>query len=133
MQTQLEFHSPDFRDPDGQGNTYNPDIQGRTLAAYLSQKFRDRGFDGQVIEEDWGWMIELKREPFPLWLGCASHGGSEGWLVFIEPSKPIVRKWFKKFDTRAEVSVTAKILEEVVTESGATNLKWWSGDEPGRK
>jgi hypothetical protein len=134
MRTHLEFQSSQFNEPGGQGNTYNPEIQGGKLAAFLSEQFKSRGFTGIIIEEDWGWMVELKSQPFPVWLGCSSYGDQGSWLVFIEPSKPAIRKWFSKIDTRAEVEAIAVILEQVVVASGgATDLNWWSDQDSGRK
>lgn len=136
MQTHLEFRSARFRDPEGGGNSYNPEIYGRTLAGFLSEQFSRQGFAGTVIEEDWGWMIELARDPFPLWLGCGSYSDTDpdSWLVFIEPSKPSVRRWFRRFDTREAVADIASRLEQVLTTQGdATALKWWSDLDSGRK
>ncbi|GGC44591.1 hypothetical protein GCM10011371_35000 [Novosphingobium marinum] len=54
--------------------------------------------------------------------------------VFIEPSKPTIRKWFSKIDTRQEIEKTAELLEKIVTERGeATDLQWWSDHDSGRK
>ena len=134
MRTHLEFDAPRFEEPDGVGNTYNPDIQGGKLGEFLSNEFKELGYSGAIIEEDWGWMVELAADKFPLWLGCASYGSRINWLVFIEPSKPLVRKWFKKIDARPVVAKVADQLETIVTtKGGATNLKWWSDHDSGRK
>ena len=134
MRTHLEFNSALLKDPDGQGNTFNPDIHGRKLAEFLAKEFGARGFDGTVIEEDWGWMVSLKSQPFALWLGCGSYEDDADWLVFIEPSTPVIRKWLAKIDTRPEVAAISELLEEIlVTKGGATNLKWWSDQDSGRK
>jgi hypothetical protein len=134
VRTHLEFQAERFGGEAARPNRFNPDIRGRELADFLSRKFRDTGFSGNVIEEDWGWMVELKADPFPLWLGCASYEENDGWLVFIEPSKPTVRKWLKKIDTRDEVEAVARQLERVlVDDGGAINLNWWSDQDSGRK
>jgi hypothetical protein len=134
MRTHLEFHAAKFAEPEGVGNTYNPDIQGAKLAGFLSSEFKALGYSGAIIEEDWGWMIDLANDEFPVWLGCASYAGPEDWLAFIEPSKPFVRRWFKKIDTRPTVAKVANLLEGVLTnKGGATGLNWWSDQDSGRK
>jgi hypothetical protein len=134
MRTHLEFNASQFEEPEGVGNTYNPHIQGGKLADFLSAEFKELGYSGAIIEEDWGWMIDLAKDEFPTWLGCASYASSVGWLVFIEPSKPFVRRWFKKIDTGPVVARIADQLEAIVTtKGGATDLNWWSDQDSGRK
>ena len=134
MRTHLEFTADRFvSDGEDEANSINPDIRGGKLAEFLSAEFAERGYTGGVLEEDWGWMVQLGSDPFPTWVGCASYG-EDSWLVFIEPSKPTIRRWFKKFDTTLEVEKIASLLEEiVVSNGGATNLKWWSDRDSGRK
>ncbi|MFM5949104.1 MAG: hypothetical protein ACKOPM_07730 [Novosphingobium sp.] len=134
MRTHLEFDSALFEEPEGVGNTYNPDIQGAKLAKFLSGEFKALGYSGAIIEEDWGWMIDLAKDEFPTWLGCASYSGPTGWLVFIEPSKPFVRRWLKKIDARPTVAKIADQLETILTtKGGATSLNWWSDQDSGRQ
>jgi hypothetical protein len=131
MRTHLEFQSPRLA---GGANGINPNIFGGKLAEFLDQRFRALGYSGGVIEEDWGWMVFLSREPFKLWLGCASYDNDGEWLVFIEPSKPFVRSWFNKTDTRPAVEKVATELETILREDGdATGLRWWTDEESGRK
>lgn len=138
MRTHLEFTAERFGGPDARPNG-NDTIFGAELAEFLGDAFRAKGMSGTVIEEDWGWMVELKSDPFPVWLGCASYGDGEpgvcgnDWLVFIEPSQPEIRRWFKKIDTRAEVEAVAGELETILINAGATNLQWWSDANSGRK
>jgi hypothetical protein len=131
MRTHLEFKSIRF---EGGPNSYNPEIHGARLAAFLDERFKSAGYSGGIIEEDWGWMVNLSNDPFPLWLGCAGYESPDGWLVFIEPSKPFVRKWLRKIDAQPAVERVAVQLEKVLTEHGdATGLRWWSDEDSGRK
>ena len=130
MRTHLEFQSQQLA---GGPNSINPSIHGGNLAEFLDRRFRALGYLGGVIEEDWGWMIALAHEPFKLWLGCASYDEDGEWLVFIEPSKPFVRRLFSKTDTRPQVEKVATELETIVRDAGdATGLRWWSDEESGR-
>jgi hypothetical protein len=134
VRTHLEFRAERFGGANARPNTYNPEIRGEELADFLSAKFREGGLDPNVIEEDWGWMVELKADPFPLWLGCSNHGDDGDWLVFIEPSQPEIRKWLKKIDTREKVAAVTQRLEQILgDDGGATNLTWWSDEDSGRK
>ena len=131
MRTHLEFKSARLA---GGANSINPNIYGGKLAEFLDRRFRALGYSGGVIEEDWGWMIALTSGPFKLWLGCASYDNDGEWLVFIEPSKPFVRRLFSKTDTRPAVEKVATELETIVREAGdAAELRWWSDEESGRK
>ena len=132
MRTHLEFSAERFGGHNARPNSINEDIRGAELAEFLSAAFQAKGLNGAVIEEDWGWMVELKSDPFAVWLGCANYG-DDAWLVFIEPSQPEIRKWLKKIDTRAEVEAVAQELEQILVDAGATNLAWWSDKDSGRK
>jgi len=60
-------------------------------------------------------MVELENEAFPLWIGCGHQDGeNDEFLCFIEPSKPFVRKWFRKIDTTVQVSRAANALKKVL-------------------
>ena len=131
MRTHLEFRSPRLS---GGANSINPEIYGANLAQFLDQRFKELGYTGGIVEEDWGWMIALASAPFKLWLGCASYDKDGEWLVFIEPSKPFVRRLFSKTDTRPAVEKVATELETMVRDAGdATGLRWWTDEESGRK
>ena len=131
MRTHLEFRAPAFK---GGPNSINPEIDGSKLADFLDARFQELGYDGGVGEEDWGWSVELRSAPFRTWLGCASYDDdNDGWLVFIEPSKPFVRRWFRKLDARPIVDEVASHLERVLVDGGATDLRWWSDEDSGRR
>ncbi|APG61954.1 hypothetical protein LPB140_02940 [Sphingorhabdus lutea] len=125
MKTLLSFQSDQFDTINCPGNEINPDIKGAKLADFLSEQFKAHGYSGEIIEEDWGWMVELDESTFPLWIGCSSYDDPPEWLIQVHPNKPYVRKWFKKIDTQAEVAKISLLLEEIMTKNGgATNLKW---------
>ena len=79
--------------------------------------------------EDWGWMVELENEEFPLWIGCGHQQGEDDELLcFIEPDKPFIRRWFKKTDTRAKVNRVADALMKVLeSEADIHDIRWHSG------
>jgi hypothetical protein len=98
----------------------------------LADGLRKQGFKVLGIgAEDWGWMVEIENQAFPLWIGCANYDGTENeFQCFIEPSKPFVRKWFSKIETGPIVEKLAEALEAVLLQSGkVSDLLWLSDDE----
>ena len=88
MKTQVEFRSDKFPPYDGEQEEINPGLWGKRLAEYLQKNLPQHGVTVTGIgAEDWGWMIELENEEFPLWIGCGHQDGdNDEFLCFIEPS-----------------------------------------------
>lgn len=116
MKTNVEFRSDKFLPYDGEEEEINPGIWGKRLAEYLQENLPKHGMKVTCIRaEDWGWMVELENEEFPLWIGCGHQGGgNDEFLCFIEPSKPFIRKWFKKIDITKQISRVADVLNKVL-------------------
>ena len=138
MRTDLEFNSNFFEPIDGEEDETNPGIFGKALAQFLSDEFELRGYETDIFPEDWGWHVELSPTstplPYALWFGCSSYDDVGDWLIQIHPHKPIIRRWFKKYDVTLEVKTVASLIEEIlVQKAAATNLRWWSDAESGRK
>jgi hypothetical protein len=131
----LVFTSTAFPAYPGEDKDINPGIFGKRLAEFLTNGLRKKGFKVLTIgAEDWGWMIEIENQAFPLWIGCANCDGTENeFQCFIEPSKPFVRKWFSKIETGPTVEKLAAALEAVLVQSGkVSKLRWLSDDEARR-
>src|SRR5262245_40546500 len=94
LRTQVEFRSSKFPAYPGEEEEVNPDLWGKRLAEYLQQKLPERGIKTEdILAEDWGWIVWLHHEPFAMWLGCGHRQDDvDTYLIFIEPSKPTVRK-----------------------------------------
>ena len=132
MRTHAEFASSDFPAYESEDEEINPGIFGKRLAEFLAQGLPSHGFPVVCVgHEDWGWMVELKNEPFHLWVGCANYEEFEdGFLCFIEPSKPFIRKWFSKIDTVPTVERLASAIETLLQVSGkVSRFRWWSEHE----
>ena len=131
MNNQVEFRSNIFPPYDGDEEEINPGLWGKRLAEYLQENLPKQGIKVIGIgAEDWGWMVELENEDFPLWIGCGHQNGeNDEFLCFIEPSKPFVRKWFKKIDTTSQVNRVAKTLKQVLEASpDIHSIKWSTPD-----
>jgi hypothetical protein len=147
MRTHLEFRSDAFPAQPGEEAEVNPGRWGRLLADYLCTELRARGFSGRgPFAEDWGWLIPLENDAFALWIGCGNIERSEPFemesdpgpldqfLCFIEPSKPFVRKMFRKIDTTARVGELAAALEAALrAHPRVRQLRWWTDEEVGYK
>ena len=118
MKTQVEFRSNKFPAYEGEEEQINPGLWGKRLAEYLQQKLRAEGIEaGEIYSEDWGWAIPINnKEPFATWVGCGHQDGDDDeFLCFIEPGKPVIRKFFKKIDTTQAVGRVAAALDKILT------------------
>ncbi|NOT61018.1 MAG: hypothetical protein HOP19_12435 [Acidobacteria bacterium] len=132
MKTHVEFRSDAFPAYPGEEDETNPDCYGKRLAEYVSVALRQHGYETTVpIAEDWGWVVSIKNESFPLWVGCGIYAEDEdGFLCFIEPHKPFIRRWFKKIDTRARVRALQVALDKILSaHSQVRQIRWWTHEE----
>ena len=134
MRTHVEFRSNASPAEPGEEETINPGRWGKLLAGYLHRQLKQRGF--QLKEaigfEDWGCRVELEQTPFPIWIGCGNYEEyPDGFLCFIEPSKPTIRKsLFKKIDTTTEVERLADALDAILqSDPEIRGIRWWSDQE----
>jgi len=133
MKTHVEFRSAKFPAYPGEEDEVNPDLWGKRLAEYLYQKLREQGIETkEIFAEDWGWVVPLRHDAFPMWVGCGHYQEyPDGYLVFVEPSKPTVRKGlFKKIDTTADVEkVTGAIDRILKSDPEIQDIRWWAENE----
>ena len=73
----------------------------------------------------------IRNDDFKLWIGCGNYEEyPDGFLCFIEPHEPVIRKLFKKIYTRARVEALQKAMDAVLAESvGIRDKKWWTHEE----
>ena len=132
MKTQVEFRSEAFPAYESEAQDINPARYGKRLAEFLSAGLRTRGFEPEeLVAEDWGWILPIKNDGFKLWIGCGNlEENPGGFLCFIEPHEPMIRKLFKKIDTKARVEALQKAMDDVLAESaGIRDKKWWTFEE----
>lgn len=135
MRTHVEFESTHFPADEEEDELVNPGVYGKKLAEFVAAGLAAHNLKVRtVFAEDWGWTVELENKEFPLWIGCANYEEFEnGFLCFIEPSKPVVRKWFSKVDTTPTVESVAVALDSILRGSGKTSrLRWWDDSEVRR-
>ncbi len=129
MQTHLEFRSDRFPPYDGEEREVNPGRYGKRLAEFLQRGLAAKGFEtGEPVAEDWGWLVPIRNDAFPLWVGCGNYEEyAEGFLCFIEPHTPTVRRWFRRIDASARVRELRDAIDAVLsTDPGVRDKRWWT-------
>ncbi|WP_156351548.1 hypothetical protein [Sphingomonas sp. Leaf25] len=128
MRTNLEFRSSKLSDvPSADGVPV-----GEAVANLLKDELPKHGFAvSRILPEDWGWIIWIENPSFPLWVGCGFYGEwDDGMLLFIQPNRPYVRRWFRKLSVAETVERLAMALESIVRQSGkASEVRWWTESE----
>jgi len=134
MLTHVEFRSDQFPpyDLEDLSDTINKGVFGKRLAEFLADGLKGRGFEpGEPYDQDWGWVVPIKNVGFPLWIGCGNYYEYEdGFLCFIEPHKPVIRRWFRKIDTTARVGALRDAMDKLLSANpGVRNKRWWTYEE----
>ncbi len=122
MKTRVEFKSNKFpsHNDDTEGLNYSVGIYGKRLAEYLQEKLPIYGVKtNDAFAEDWGWCIEIAHKGnYFLSVGCGSfneESSDGGFLCFITPNKPYIRKWFKKIDVRDDIKKVFSALSLILS------------------
>ena len=88
---------------------------------------------GEEIAEDWGWLVPIEDAPFDLSLGCANYSeahDTEGFLVFVKPDTPTIKRWFKSIDTHTDIDRVVSALERVLADDpDISDVQWFTTDE----
>jgi hypothetical protein len=133
LKTHVEFRSNQFPPYAGEADEVNPGIYGKRLAEFLARELASKGFAPlQPFAEDWGWVLPLKNDGFRLWIGCANYETADGFLCFIEPHQPAIRKspFLHKTDTSRQVGALQQALDEILAANPSIREKrWWTYEE----
>ncbi len=130
--TQFEFRSGKFPPYEGEEEQINPGLWGKRLAEYLKEKLSAAGITtNEIIAEDWGYWVPVRNEAFELAIGCGhQNGDADEFLCFIEPDRPVIRKWFRKIDTTQDVGRLSMALEKIFrADSDIRELNCRASDE----
>ena len=119
METHYTFNSDSFTptadELDEDSEDYiNPGIYGRQLADYLKIGLRERGYKIKFrCAEDWGFWQEIEHNGgYMLAVGCANY--EEGHRIFVQPDKPVIRRWLRKIDVREDVEALVAALGKLL-------------------
>jgi hypothetical protein len=133
METQVEFRSDRFPPYDGEEGVVNPGRYGKRLAEFLQLGLWAKGFEaGDPVAEDWGWIVPIKNDAFPLWIGCGNYDEypDDGFLCFIEPHTPTIRKFVRRIDVSPIVGKLRVAIDELLdAQPGVRDKRWWTFEE----
>ncbi len=117
MMTQVEFRSQKFPPYEGEEEGTNPGVWGRRLVEYLSEHLSARGITtGTANAEDWGWYLPVPNDGFRLALCCGHQdGAADEFVVFTDPSRPVVRRGFTKVDAAPALGRLTQALHEILS------------------
>jgi hypothetical protein len=132
MLTHVEFRSDKFPPYEGEEQGANPGVWGRRLAEFLRNGLLLEGFQTEEpLAEDWGWMLPIVNENFRLWVGCGHYQECpDGFLCFIEPHQPTVRRFLKRIDTRGRIAAVQQAIDKLLAEAAGIRAKrWWTYED----
>lgn len=134
MRYKVEFISKKFPSyqSEEEGVNYHVGVYGKRLAEYLKAKLTLKGIDVRTIyPEDWGWCVEINHSSdFLHFIGCSCYDEAEnGFICFLEPNKPFIKKWFRKIDVSATLEKSRKALDEILHEDKDIENIQWLDDE----
>lgn len=118
MKTQAEFRSAKFPPYAGEQEQINPGLWGKRLAEYLVEKLAEKGIETEeMTAEDWGWYLPVRHDDeFRLALCCGHQEGADDvFLVFTDPSTPVVKKLFKKIDATPQLTRLIDALRDILS------------------
>ena len=119
------FCADDLCDPRDEDE--EEDRDGKTLAAFLFEQLPRHGFETvDIIEEDWGWEVQIRNPGFSLYVGCGCAGEDDGYFnCFTIPDKERVWRWFRPIDTRPVLMPLREALEKIIrAHPGVTGVRW---------
>ena len=123
----VTFVSNAFPVEPGEDKETNPGIYGKALAAWVAQKLRDRGIPvAEVLPEDFGRIVIIRRKPFMLWIGCASMDNSHTeWQMLIALELGLLGRLFHRKEGQEERDRLREHLHAVVAEiPGVADVQW---------
>ncbi len=134
MKSHVEFRSNLFPPYEGEEEQINPGRYGKRVAEFISNGLKSEGFNPEEpIPEDWGWVIPIANNEFNLWIGCGNYEEyPNGFLCFIEPHKPEIRKFpfLRKINTASTVSRLREAMNDVLSNTpDIEDIKWYTHDE----
>jgi hypothetical protein len=127
MKTHVEFRSLKFPPYEGEEEEINPGLWGKRLAEYLAIQLAEHGIvAGELVVEDWGIYLPIQNEGSPLALCCGHQDGDDDqFLIFTEPSKPIVKKLFRTIDVTPQLTGLVGALQKILdADSGIHDVVW---------
>lgn len=126
----FNFTSSAFKVIPSEDKNINPGVLGKALSEWIANQLNHSKYEiSEVLEEDFGYCLMVKRDPYWLWIGCAGfsdfqypeNGLSEKvaarfpletieWSVWVTTERGWLSRLFNKDNRDAE----AKELEAMI-------------------
>lgn len=150
MNTRVEFKSAAFpKYPDEDTETVNEHCWGKRLAEFVRDELPKHGIPTEdILCEDWGWLVYLTNDDFPLWIGCgimdefddaenaedpesaltspASSKGITQFGLFVTGEPGIFQRLFKRVDTTPAVQKVVEGLRQLLEASPEIHDVMWT-------
>ena len=149
MNTRVEFKSAAFpKYPDEDAELVNSNCWGKRLAEFIRDTLPKHGIPTSgLLCEDWGWLVNVENEDFPLWIGCGivddfsegeddeqegakqlnspSGQGLIEFCVFVTAEPNFMQRWFRRVDTKPAVQKVVDGLRRLIEASPEIrNVVW---------
>lgn len=141
MEASFEFISSAFPKYENEENELvNGHLWGKRLAEYLRDHLPTYGVATEdILAEDWGWLVHLKHDAFPLWVGCGvmDEDGPDGddeddaapsaipasqkdaavrFAVFVTAEPGFFKSLFRRVDTRSATAPVNAALRKMMAD-----------------
>ena len=89
---------------------------------------------GELLTEDWGWVLPIENAGFDLWIGVVNYEEyPDGFLCLIEPHTEYVGKLSKKIPTRERTEALQRnVAAALHAHAGVRDVKWSTHEEFSR-
>jgi hypothetical protein len=101
MQNQITIRSKLFPTYPKEEDEINPGRFGKRLAEHIKLILSENGITvSSIYPTDSSYELRIDQFPFPVYIQAGNMDGEdEEFLIFIEPNKKFVRKFFRKIPT----------------------------------
>jgi len=148
MNARVEFKSSSFPKYENEDSeTINANLWGKRLAEYLRDHLPRHGVTtAGILCEDFGWIVEIEHDEFPVFIGCGVVDGEADYddendgdtdselrrsepaaadgpvpltdfAIFVAAEPGFFKKLFKKVDTQLVLSKLTAALKQLIAES----------------
>ena len=127
MKAGVTFQSGFFAPVPGEEDETDPGRYGKVLALWLAAELSKEGASVKKVRaEDFGWIVVVARQPFPLWLGCGNVDGEvDQWRLFPVAEPSFRRRIFHRLETTTALETLWKQVTKLVPQiPGVRNVSW---------
>jgi hypothetical protein len=100
----------------GEDEKTSPGRFGKSFSNWVADRLRERGEAvGEVLPEDFGWVVTLVNQPVRFWIGCGNREGSATeWGAYVVAEPGFLQRLLKRQDVRSEVERLSIVLQSIL-------------------